>query len=329
MRLLRRRRSGRRRTCSEHSKDSDGEDDTNGQGTRHAYTPRKRFRGYVRAFDFPASHITLRSVTPGYMMPSRSSLVLLARHSDGVHHVFARAAPQMRLLRCRTVNDALTAVRSESVRVLVCSARDANGASTESLISLVAREYATVGMIGVLPRAPLDSDALIRLVRAGTHSVLVTDGAVTLLDARRVLMEALVRSGVSGSRMHLLAQIPASARPVLEYGLRYAQEPLRVASVARALNVNRKTLYWWCTEAGIMAPQRIFAWCRLLAAAALLEDVGRPVDHVALELDFPSGTALRNSVRRYMGVSASELRRVGATRAVIERFRMELRPGNR
>lgn len=45
-----------------------------------------------------------------------------------------------------------------------------------------------------------------------------------------------------------------------------------------------------------------------------------PVDHLAVELGFPSPGALRNLVKRYTGLSATELRRDGALETVLARL---------
>jgi transcriptional regulator GlxA family with amidase domain len=55
-------------------------------------------------------------------------------------------------------------------------------------------------------------------------------------------------------------------------------------------------------------------------ASQLLEDPSRSADTVAAALDFPSASAFRNTCRRYLGASPSELRLRGGSRFVIERL---------
>ncbi|MCX5762907.1 MAG: helix-turn-helix domain-containing protein [Gemmatimonadetes bacterium] len=222
------------------------------------------------------------------------------------------------------VQDGLQAIARGHVRLLACEPQDAHGEITEALFGTVAAKYSTVGMVGIVRRSQVEGSALVRLVRAGAHALLMADDRLTTLDCRRVLTEAIVRSGVCAPGMGLLAASPPGVRPLLEYGLRYAHESTTVANAARALNVHRKTLFWWCVEAGVPAPQQILGWCRLLAAAALLDDEGRRVDHIALDLDFPSGTALRNLLQRYVGLSPAKLRTLGASRHIHHLFRRAL-----
>jgi AraC-like DNA-binding protein len=204
--------------------------------------------------------------------------------------------------------------------LLACELKDAHGECTESLMGSVAANYSSVGIVGIVPRSRIEGGALVRLVQTGAHALLLVDDRLTTLDCRRVLTEAIVKSGVSAGQKRLLAAAPPPVRRLLEYGLRYAHEPVTVAMAAQSLAVHRKTLFWWCAEAGLPAPQQLLGWCRLLAAATLLEDAGRRVDHIALDLDFPSGTALRNLLYRYCGVSPSQLRCEGALAEIRRRF---------
>lgn len=254
------------------------------------------------------------------MTSSPASLVLVAPPSSLVGRLFTRAAPDLPMVQCATVASGLHAISRGQVRLFACEPRDAHGESTEGLLGTVASKYASIGTIGIVPRALIEGSAVIRLVRAGAHALLMIDDRVTTLDCRQVLTEASVRAGVGMSGPGLLALVSPTARPLLEYGLRYAHDAITVAQAARALQVHRKTLFWWCSEARLPAPQQLLGWCRLLAAGALLEDEGRRVDHIALDLNFPSGTALRNQLVRYLGMSPSDLRARGPRAWIYDGF---------
>lgn len=258
------------------------------------------------------------------MTSPRPVLVFVGAVQSPLGRLITRAAPDLSLQQCLTVQDGLQAVSRGRVRVLACESKDDRGDSTEDLVGTVAAKYATVGLVGIVPRSRVEGGALVRLVRAGVHALLLADDRLTTLDCRHVLTEAIVRSGVSVPGSKLLAEAPSPVRPLLEYGLRYAHEPTTVRNAARALSVHRKTLFWWCIEAGVPAPQQVLGWCRLLAAAALLDDEGRRVDHIALDLDFPSGTALRNLLQRYAGLAPAELRAHGASIHLHKLFRRAL-----
>jgi transcriptional regulator GlxA family with amidase domain len=101
-------------------------------------------------------------------------------------------------------------------------------------------------------------------------------------------------------------------------------ETQRVADLANALGYHRKTLVNHCTQARVPPPQELMAWCRLTVAAGLLQTTPRTIESVALGLDFPSDTALRNMMKRYTGLRASEVRAAGGMRAVIAAFEAAL-----
>ncbi len=94
--------------------------------------------------------------------------------------------------------------------------------------------------------------------------------------------------------------------------------------VANALGVHRKTLVDRLKAAQLPSPRAIIGWCRLLVAARVLDDPGRTVEQVALMLDFPSGTALRNMCKRYTGLRTGEVRQNGGVRCLMHAFKREL-----
>ena len=66
------------------------------------------------------------------------------------------------------------------------------------------------------------------------------------------------------------------------------------------------------------APQQIIAWGRLLVAAHMLEDKSRSVDNVAHAMDYPSGSAFRNTCQRYMKRTPLEIRTSGGAPMVMQ-----------
>ncbi|MND01757.1 hypothetical protein D3C83_208690 [compost metagenome] len=52
----------------------------------------------------------------------------------------------------------------------------------------------------------------------------------------------------------------------------------------------------------------------------MLLDNKRSADAIARALDFPSGSAFRNTCQRYLGLRPTEMRDAGGSQVVIERF---------
>lgn len=225
---------------------------------------------------------------------------------------------------CHSGDDLYESVARGGVALVACGPADAEGQCTSRVVGLIAHDFRTVPIIGVVSRAHADGSGIARLARAGMHALLITDDRLTVLDARAVLTEAIVRAGATSGRAEVLGAAPRQVRPLLEYGLRSAHEAPTVSGATRALNVTRKTLLMWCKRAGTQNPQVLLGWCRLVAAAALLEDERRRVEHIALDIGLPSGNALRNLVRRNLALSVAELRVQGPQRTVLRTFQESL-----
>ena len=84
--------------------------------------------------------------------------------------------------------------------------------------------------------------------------------------------------------------------------------------------MHRKTLVNRLAAAGCPTPRVLRTWCRLFVASRLLEEPGRTVESIALQLDFETTTGLRNALKRYTGLQASALRHAGGLTYVLARF---------
>ena len=99
-----------------------------------------------------------------------------------------------------------------------------------------------------------------------------------------------------------------------------AHERLSPEKLARLLGVRRRALTERLVRAGLPAPQRLIAWGRLIVAGRLLEDPDRKADAIAMTLDFPSGSAFRNTCQRYLGATPQEIRERGGAGYVVSAF---------
>ncbi len=186
--------------------------------------------------------------------------------------------------------------------------------------------FASVATIGVVSRLRVNPDELLQTARSGVHAILFEEDRRFPLLVRRALTAAAMRHRGDHIWGAIAPMTPARVRPLVAYGLKNAHQQLTVDSAARALGLHRKTLAERCSVAGTLPPQLLLGWCRLLAAAVLLEEEGRAVDHVALALDFPSGAAFRNMLKRYTGLSPAELRERGTVAELARQFRTAMAP---
>jgi hypothetical protein len=65
----------------------------------------------------------------------------------------------------------------------------------------------------------------------------------------------------------------------------------------------------------------------LIVAARMLEDDQRSADSVALALEFPSGSAFRNTCQRYLRLAPQQIRASGGAEFVIQAFLGQKRSG--
>jgi AraC-like DNA-binding protein len=224
---------------------------------------------------------------------------------------------------CATFDDARAALACGEVRALVVGACDAEGRPGPPLVERVRRDHPHVTVVAYCALARGDvgaSAALVALVRAGAHAVLmrdVDDDPHALRAALRLAEQscaaALVLDVVGGG-------LPAGVRPLVALYLRADRRPPAVGEAARVLGVHRRTLVNRMRAAGCPPPRALRTWCRVFVAARLLEEPGRTVESVALQLDFDSPSGLRNTLRRYTGRAPAALREAGGLQCALGAF---------
>ncbi|HEU4989248.1 MAG TPA: helix-turn-helix domain-containing protein [Gemmatimonadaceae bacterium] len=162
------------------------------------------------------------------------------------------------------------------------------------------------------------------MAAAGVHEFLfagVDDTGVAarsvFASAQRACAAAAVNSVVRPLFSERLAEIAGAC-------LSHPVQARTVAGLAGLLGVHRKTLRNHCVREGALTPAELIAWCRLMLATHLLAMTGETVEWVALELEYPSATALRNTMKRYTGLRAGEVIETGGLARVADEFARRL-----
>ncbi len=164
-----------------------------------------------------------------------------------------------------------------------------------------------------------------------------------LFDAGRQGIEGLVLADIDDSPRALLALIEQAESRSLGSAVRRslqgvepavldavllsvtrAHERLSPEGLARLLALPPRTVAKRLAAAGFPSPRRLLTWGRLIVAGHLLEDRHRSADRVALVLDFPSGTAFRNTCQRYLHARPQEIRERGGGAYVLRAFMREV-----
>ncbi|HKW09906.1 MAG TPA: helix-turn-helix transcriptional regulator [Gemmatimonadaceae bacterium] len=163
------------------------------------------------------------------------------------------------------------------------------------------------------------------LAAAGIHQFLFAD-----INDRGCMLRAIFDS----ARQQCVTELVTSALrkllsplllPIVEAALTRPEVVTDVSTLAQALGVHRKTIFNRCSRAGRLGPQELLTWVRIALVAHLLESTGYTVEDIALQLGYPSPTALRNTIKRHVGVRATEIRSGGGLELVLDRLRDRIR----
>jgi len=225
---------------------------------------------------------------------------------------------------CVRLSEVIALVETGLASIVVADHRDYDGSSTLPGIRRIRVAYPSIPVVMYVPLSNEISGLVLEYARVGV-SQLVFQGVDDLRTPLRAAVHAaLDHASALGVGAELEALVPSNLLPFLRYCLEHARRDMGVEAAATAMGVHRKTLVDRMRAAGLPSPRAIIAWSRLVLAARLLDDPGRTVEQVALMLDFPSGTALRNMFKRYTGLRTSEVRQNGGVRCVLHAFKREL-----
>jgi AraC-like DNA-binding protein/rhodanese-related sulfurtransferase len=224
----------------------------------------------------------------------------------------------------------LDALRSSvrQVDTAILPARDTDGSSIERHIRQIAAERPDTAII-VYCRAGSQYSADIRaLTSAGAHQFVfagIDDTGSAFAD---VLRSARHHCAADSVMRQLAPIIPASLHPIVEAALAEPADVTTIGQLANARGVHRKTLFNWCERAGFLTPGELLTWCRLALVAHYLDTTGCTLETIAIEMAFASDTALRNAIKRYTGMRATDLRLTGGVARVLEALRKRLGPSH-
>lgn len=209
------------------------------------------------------------------------------------------------------------------VAAIIVEVRDADGLPVHEIVGdLHAGGTGTPLVAYCRPGAEHSSD-IRALVLAGAHQLLfhgIDDAGIAL----RHILDAAQRAAVGErAREELMRVVPPKLSAFVSHVTRYP-ETEKVAEVANALGYNRKTLVNHCAQAGFLPPHELLCWCRLAVAGELMASSCRTIEAIANQLEFASDTSLRNMMKRYTGLKASEVRERGGARCVVGAMRSVL-----
>lgn len=212
----------------------------------------------------------------------------------------------------------------EPVRIAVLDLYADGRANFEGVRQLKQR-FPRLTLVAYLAMAPERAHDLFDAGRAGVDGLVLTgedDGPRPLL----ALIEQSESKSLAGMVRRSLDGIDPAVADAILLAISRAHERLGPVDLARLLALPRRAVLQRLAAVGFPPPQRLLTWGRLILAAHLLEDRHRSADRVALTLDFPSGSAFRNTCQRYLGATPGEIRAGGGASFVLAALLAQVRP---
>ncbi len=193
--------------------------------------------------------------------------------------------------------------------------------SIVAAVAAIHRAFPTLPLLALCDVARSPSTLVVDLVRVGVSGLLHPQIDQTRHAFRQALSEAAKSAGAERIYAEIAPCLSVSLRPLLRYALTRPHEDASVEDAAHSLGEDRKTLRNRLIAIGGPSPREFLAWAQLTLGGFLLESAGRTAEQVALLLGFGSGTAFRNMLQRYCGMTVAELREAGGGEFMLGRFR--------
>lgn len=222
---------------------------------------------------------------------------------------------------CAESSQLVARVINDSVSLVITELWDITGIATSGAVAQIRQRFPSLSVVAYCVLRPETSGELLSMARAGVNGFILR-GVDDLGGKLRAALAAAEEDSLELVLSRELGALSsADLRSIVGVSLSQARCDRSVGAVAKTLGVSRRTLANRVAQAGWPPPRAIIGWCRLLLAARMLEDPKRSVESVGLSLQFGSGAALANMLRRYTGLPPRELRKHGAVSALLAALR--------
>ena len=225
---------------------------------------------------------------------------------------------QHTVIPCKTWAEVVAACQDEAVHLAVVDLF-AEGKASFDHVRQIKLRFARVTMVAYVSFTPSRARDLFDAGRAGFDGLLIVDQDDSSLQLRNVIEQAEAR-GVAGLIRHRLGALHPVVRDAVLVAVTRAHMRLTSHRLADILSISRRNLVLRLDKDGFPNPQKLISWGRLVVAAQMLEDPNRSADSIARVLDFPSGSAFRNTCQRYLGATPQEIRAKGGAAFVVGAF---------
>ena len=254
----------------------------------------------------PGRSIVMSTVAT--LLPQRTQLQRL-RIALGDRH---------RLIECDDWQTLTRTCQTEIVHVVVIDLY-ADGERSFDRLRVLRERFPQVALVAYVVLVPERARDLFDAGRFGVDALALADqndDPHTLLE----LVQQASSRGVGAAVRQMLPPMRATVRDAILLAVTRASEVLTPLALARILGISRRALALHLAAEGFPPPRRLLTWGRLIVAAHVMEDEHRSADSVALMLDFPSGSAFRNTCQRYVRATPGEIRASGGFIFVLTSF---------
>jgi len=225
---------------------------------------------------------------------------------------------------CDLRSELIPLAASACASAVIVEPRDRAGADVSEVVTTLRAGMPSTPVIAYIADDVTTSGDILAMARAGVHDLVRAGFDDVGFALGSALASATTACATSAVREELAHLVEREAWPFVAYCLTRAHKRISVGAAAEALGLARRTLVRRLERSGLPQPRRVAGWCRVIAAARLLDEPIYTLEQAALRLDFPSGTALRNMLMRYTGLRPREIRENGGVRCVLHLFKREL-----
>jgi AraC-like DNA-binding protein len=225
---------------------------------------------------------------------------------------------------CELRGELLPLAATTCASAVIAEPRDCAGDDVSEAVAALRAGMPSVPVIAYVADDRATSGDILAMARAGVHDLVRAGFDDVGFALGAALASASAACATSSVREALAEVVAPDAWPFVSYCLTRAHAPISVRAAADALGLDRRTLVRRLERAGLPQPRRVAGWCRIVAAARLLEEPIYTLEQAALRLEFPSGTALRNMMLRYTGLRPREIRENGGVRCVLHLLKREI-----
>jgi AraC-like DNA-binding protein len=228
------------------------------------------------------------------------------------------------LAECEDWQTLTRTCESQVVQIVVIDLY-ADGERSFDRLRVLREHFPRVALVAYVSLVPHRARDLFDAGRFGVDALVLADEDD---DPQRLLelVEQASSRGVGAAVRLALPPTRPTVRDAVLLSVTRAADALSPLALARILGISRRALALHLAADGFPPPRRILTWGRLIVAAHILEDQRRSADGVALSLDFPSGSAFRNTCQRYIGATPGEIRDRGGAAYVLQSFLSRRRP---